>query len=217
LFPKDIPDICAFFPVRAAARKQTFNSNRSNSSRIDHALGEAQRMRAHKRHQRRSSPRGAVPRLGSLSFFAYAVEYLDAALAIRAKDSSFKPAQSYLACHAIELALSAYLTLHGRSVDRLGRNRGTLDLRSLLEDADACGLDKLARLTQVQRKQIKKANRYYAEMVFQYPALTESIRGYPEAADVRTLLAAATLLVKSIQAACGELLERALGRALKRR
>ena len=174
-------------------------------------------MRAHKRHQRRSSPRGAMSRLGSLGFCAYAVEYLDAALAIRAADRSFKPAQSYLACHAIELALSAYLTLQGRSIDLLGRNRDTLDLWSLLEDAESCGLSQLARLTQVQRKQIKKANRYYSGMVFQYPVLTESIRGHPEAAHMRTLLAAATLLVKSIQEACGVLLEHALGRAPKTR
>ena len=172
-------------------------------------------MRAHKRHQSRSSPRGSMPPLGSLSFCAYAVEYLDAALALQATDRSFKPAQSYLACHAIELALSAYLTLQGRSIDRLGRNRDTPDLWTLLEDAESCGLNQLARLTRVQRKQITRANRYYSEMVFQYPALTEAIRGHPEAPDVRTLLAAATILVNSVQKACGVLLERASQRASK--
>lgn len=172
-------------------------------------------MRPQKRHQRRSSPHSSTPHLGSLSFCAYAVEYLDAALAIQATDRSFKPAQCYLACHAIELALSAYLMLQGNSIDRLGRNRHTLDLWGLLKDAESRGLGQLARLTQVQRKQIRKANRYYSELVFQYPAVTEALRRHPDAPDARTLLAASTILVKSVQVSCGALLERVLERASK--
>ena len=114
-------------------------------------------MRPHKRHQRRSRPRNSPPSLGTLSFCAYAVEYLDGALAIPATDRSFKPVQSYLACHAIELALTAYLALHGNSTDQLVCNRYSFDLSELMKDAESHGLGKLARLTQAQRKQIRRA------------------------------------------------------------
>lgn len=174
-------------------------------------------MRPQKRHQRRSRPRNSPQRLGPLSSCAYAVEYLDAALAMPATDRSFKPVQTYLACHAIELALSTYLALHGNSIDRLARSRYRFDLSGLLKDAESCGLGRLARLTQAQRKQIRRANQYYSEMVFQYPNVAEAIRGYPDAPNVPTLLAAATMLVERVKNECGLLLERSLSRASKRR
>ncbi|MFZ1910702.1 MAG: hypothetical protein WAU52_16625 [Burkholderiales bacterium] len=118
-------------------------------------------------------------------------------------DTRLRPAQAYLACHAIELALSAYLSSQAVAPDQSGSHSTTRDLSSLLEQIESRGLVDLARLTPAQRRQIKKVTRYYSEAVFEYPALTEILRGHPDAPDIRTLLAAATALVAAAQKAVG--------------
>jgi hypothetical protein len=160
-------------------------------------------MREQKRRQRQSGGDDTTPRLGPLSYCAYAVEYLDAARAAGTPGTRFKPAQTYLACHAIELALGAYLSTQGTSVDRMGRNLDTHNLWRLLEDAEARGLGALARLSAAQRKQIRKATAYYAQNVFEFPAFAEAVRGHPDAPEVAPLLAAASVLVAAALKAIG--------------
>jgi hypothetical protein len=160
-------------------------------------------MRKQKRQGMHVAAGEAAPRLGPLSYCHYAVEYLDAARAASTKRKRFKPAQTHLACHAIELALIAYLSLQAAPNSPTGHGVRTPDLWHLLEMAESHGLVELARLTSAQRGQIMKAAQYYSEQVFEYPALTEVMRGYPEAPDIRALLDAASVLVAAARRAVG--------------
>jgi len=133
----------------------------------------------------------------------YAIDYLDAALALKRSQTPIRAAKTYLACHSIELALSAYLSLRGRSTDTLGRGLLEHDLAQLLHDAESSGLSEVAQLTKGQRRQIKEAAPYYSKMVFQYPAVAEAVRGYPGAPNVPVLLATATVLISAVRELIG--------------
>jgi hypothetical protein len=161
-------------------------------------------MRERERRQGRSSDFGAARRMRQLAYCAYAIEYLDAALAVRTMRTRFRLAQTYLTCHAIELALRAYLSLHADSANhQFRRNLRTRDLWSLLEESELHGLGRVVRLTLAQRGEIKKATRYYSQAVLEYPALAEIIRGYSLAPDIGPLMSAARSLVRAARGATG--------------
>jgi hypothetical protein len=158
-------------------------------------------MRKQKQHAKWGDAAEVTPPLGPLSYCAYAVEYLDAARTARTNGPRFKPAQTYLACHAIELALVAYISSQAVTGGQSPPSLRTRNLWSLLEEAESHGLAELARLTLAQSRQIKKATRYYSQAVFEYPALTEAIRGHPDAPDIRILLTTAAVLVAAARKA----------------
>jgi hypothetical protein len=145
------------------------------------------------------------PRLGLAALSAYASNFLEAAKNTRSSGKYFRPAQLYLACHALELALKAYLWLQGRPVDNRGTGASRADLVSLLAQADLCGLTDIARPSAPQRAQIEKAALYYSEMVLEYPALVEAMRGYPRCPDIESFLGVATALVSAIRQKIGDL------------
>ena len=158
-------------------------------------------MRKQEQHWKQVVIREAPPRLGPLSYCAYAVEYLEAARAASTKGSRFKPAQTYLTCHAIELAPIAYLSSRTSAHGQAPYSLRPRDLWNLLEQAELNGLVRMERPTPAQRRQIKKATRYYSDAVFEFPALAEAVRGHPEAPDIRTLLRAASVLVAAARRA----------------
>jgi len=140
------------------------------------------------------------PRLGLVALCAYANDFLEAATNANLLAKKFRPAQLYLACHALELALRAYIQLQGRVVgvrETSLPSRG--DLVSLLAEADSRGLTGLVRPSPTQREQIQKAAFYYSALVFEYPALAEVIRGYPQGPDADGIVAVATALVSAIR------------------
>lgn len=145
----------------------------------------------------------AIPRLGPMSYCAYAMEYLNAARAASTRKTRFQPAQAYLACHAIELALIAHLSSQTVGNGQTEYELRTRNLWSLFEAAESHGLVKPGRPTPAQRSQVKKAARYYSQAVFEYPSLIEAIRGHPNAPEIRTLLAAAATLVAAAGKAVG--------------
>lgn len=157
---------------------------------------------------RRSAPVGKVgqvsgahgtPRLGVVTLLMYADDFLRAAKKARTRTPPFAPAQFYLACHAIELALATYRTLDdpfGGAPRRVGPRP---NLAQALAEAKSHKLMRGVALLGEQEMQIKKASLYYEAMVFDYPANAEAIRGYPNAPDIDSLIATASALVDALR------------------
>lgn len=192
-------------PVRAGNQRRDVTAPRGQESRRMSDDVE----RAHP--GQRLSIGNPRPRLGLAAFSAYACDFLEAAKNTRSSGKYFRPAQLYLACHALDLALKAYLWLQGRPVDNRETGVSRDDLVSLLAQADLCGLTDIARPSPPQRAQIKKAAVYYSAMVLEYPALAEALRGYPRCPDVESFLAVATVLVSAIRQQIDELGQRVSG------
>lgn len=149
--------------------------------------------------QRDPDPPGDVGiSLGAATLHVYAADFLRAAKKARVSGQAFKPAQFYLACHAIELALDAYWALRNPSDTRSSRTMPRRNLAELLAETESHGLARLAALTTKQREQIRKASSYYAAMVFEYPATAEAVRGYPKTPDIDELIAAGSTLVAAM-------------------
>lgn len=138
------------------------------------------------------------PRLALAATWAYAFDFLKAAESHRASTSDFKPAQLYLACHALELALKTYLALQGWPIATRERATSRADLLSLLAQADSHGLDKLVPLSPQQHAEVKKAAAYYSGMVLEYPALVETVRGFPQRPDADSLMTLSNNLLSAI-------------------
>lgn len=138
-------------------------------------------------------------RLGLASLCVYALEFFEAAKReMPLNKGSFSPARLFLACHALELALRAYLTLRGQNTDAVSATAVRHDLQALFARAEACGVGELAQLTPQHRAQIGRCARYYSQAVFEYPALAETLRGHPDAPDFETLLSAVASLVPAV-------------------
>lgn len=132
----------------------------------------------------------------------YALEFFEAAKReVALNKGSFSPARLFLACHALELALKAYLALRGQGPGATSATGVKHDLRVLLAQAEACGLRELAQLTPQHLAQIRRCAPYHSHAVFEYPALAEALRGHPRAPDFEVLLSAAALLVPAVCAA----------------
>lgn len=141
-------------------------------------------------------------RLGLASLCAYAFDFLEAARNVSAtKEGAFRPARFYLLCHALELALRAYMLLIGQNPDARAAPVARHDLRSLFAEAEACGLGRLVQFTPQGREQIEKAALYYSEAVFEYPALAEALRGYPEIPDFDALVGLSATLCAGVRVA----------------
>lgn len=148
-------------------------------------------------HLRSAAP-DPTARFKAIALCAYASDYLRTARKAGSFRSQFRPAQLYLACHALELALKAFLRLHGQAVDSHENPAAKDDLLSLLEAADACGLSELVRPSASEYAQIRRAAAYYSAKVLEYPALAEAMRGYPGGPDANRLMAVTTALVSAI-------------------
>ena len=51
-------------------------------------------------------------------------------------------------------------------------------------------------------EEIQRADKYYSEKVFEYPAISEAIEGYPQKPNLVVLRSAAELLVIRLEALC---------------
>lgn len=161
-----------------------------------------QRMAKDPKHDpraRHSSAVGPNSRLGLASYCVYATDFFRAARSASATSGAgFSPARLFLVCHALELTLKAYRGLRGQRPDETATAGIKPDLGRLLTTADSFELSELVRLTPEQRVQIRKAALYYSEGVFEYPALAEALRGYPQAPDVNVLLCALAEMVAAV-------------------
>jgi len=107
-----------------------------------------------------------------------------------------------LVCHALELALKAFLALKGSSLVELAGGPYGHDLKNLIAEADKRGLQALVKLDDNQNAEIIRASDYYAEKVLEYPSVTEVIRGYPKMANTDVLIGAADALVGALHEPC---------------
>jgi len=102
----------------------------------------------------------------------------------------------------LELALKAFLSVKGRSLAELAGGKFSHDLVNLLAEADKEGLTTLVTLKADQLDQLRKASSYYKGKVFEYPALFEAVRGFPEMPDIDLLFSAVKALVEVLREPC---------------
>ncbi len=152
----------------------------------------------------RISIAGINERMGPLGLHVYAELYLSAAQALPKPKVPFEPVRPYLVCHAIELALKAYLSLRGAAMKDLADGAFGHNLESILTKAIEGDLAKLVPLTETQRKAIRLATTYYAGKVFEYPAVGEMLSAYPQSPPIDTLFEAAACLVDALRQPCRE-------------
>jgi len=148
------------------------------------------------------SGRSVKVRLTPATLYMYAVDFLRAAKKARLPDKSFRPAQYYLVCHALELILKAYLSVGGKLLEDSAVNAFGRNLGKLLAEADLLGLREFVPLEAPKVAEIRRASLYYAEAVFEFPALAAALRGYPQRPSVDVLLAAAEELVSAAREPC---------------
>jgi hypothetical protein len=145
---------------------------------------------------------GATARMGPVALHVYAADFLSAARAAAPPGVPFAPARTYLVCRALELALKAFLSLKGCSLEQMAGGPFGHNLESLLAEADQHGLSALVHLEKLHAAEIRRASTYYVEKVFEYPALDEAVLCYPKNPDVNLLLSAAEAVVAVLREPC---------------
>lgn len=147
---------------------------------------------------------GAEARMGPLALQQYAERYFYAAKGLPVSDLKFDPVRLYLVCHSIELALKAYLSLHGALMVELSEGPYGHNLESILGKALERGIDSLVPLRDDHRAEICRANTYYSGKVLEYPAVGEAMRGFRDMPTLDLLIEAAEMLVVSLKEPCLE-------------
>jgi hypothetical protein len=145
---------------------------------------------------------GITERMGPVGLHLYSKSYLAAAQSLPHAELPFEPVRPYLVCHAIELALKAFLSLQGRKMLDLADVPFGHKLSSILKVCDEGGIRELVPLTDGHMETIRLAETYYAGKVFEYPAIGESLSGYPQMPPMERLMEAAALLIGSLAAPC---------------
>jgi hypothetical protein len=146
---------------------------------------------------------GTTVRVAPLGLIVYAESFLSAArLFTISSAQDFIPARTYLACHAVELALKAFLSLKGHSLAKLAGGAFSHNLGTILTEAEQHGLSDVVGLTELQQFHIRRASKYYAEKVFEYPAIGEALSAYSDRPDDGVLIAAAEVLVAELHDPC---------------
>lgn len=147
---------------------------------------------------------GITERMGPLGLHMYAERFLTAARSLPPGTVPFEPVRPYLVCHSIELGLKAFLSLQGAAMIELADGAYGHNLEAILQKADDKALSASVRLTAAQRSAIRLATVYYSGKVFEYPAVGESMSGYPSMPPLEAFLEAAGALVDSLRQQCRE-------------
>jgi hypothetical protein len=134
-----------------------------------------------------------------------AKKFLEAARTVIPQESQaegkWHPVGKYLACHSVELSLKAFLTLNGEKMDSL-KKRFSHRIAQLLGETEKHNLQALVKLTDDEIAEIRRAEKYYAGKVFEYPAISEIGRAYPGDPNTSHLLSAAEKLVDGLYYPC---------------
>lgn len=147
---------------------------------------------------------GAVGRMGPIGLWMYARTYATAAASLPEPEAGYEPVRHYLTCHSIELSLKAFLSLHGATMLELSESGYGHNLESILASADAKSLSGTVNLTSEHRAEIVREALYYSGKVFEYPAVGEALRGYPDLPTLSVLLDVSNKLVASLEQSCKE-------------
>lgn len=144
---------------------------------------------------------GVTARISPIGLHIYAKDFLQAAVSLDVASTPFSPVRGYLLAHAVELGLKAFLSAKGTSLEELAKKYGH-SLKKLLCEAESLGMTANVPFTAKHVDEIRRANEYYDEKVFEYPALPEAVKGYRRMPDLEVLRSAAELLVTRIEALC---------------
>jgi hypothetical protein len=143
--------------------------------------------------------------LSPLALNHYAKDFLRAGSSLEElPNGTFSPVQHYLFAHAIELALKAFLRASGLSMKLLGTKEYGHNLARLLSEAESRDLLAAVSLKPEHRAEIRRADGYYSEKLFEYPNLGEMLKGYPQKPDPALLRNAAEVLAGELEAVCLE-------------
>jgi len=148
----------------------------------------------------RISIAGATARLSPLALHKYAKDFLRAGISLEASCVPFSPVQYYLLARAVELALKAFLSANGITLKELAGYGHSLV--KLLRAAENRGITADVSLGSEHVEEIQRADNYYSEKVYEYPAIWEAIEGYPQNPNLVVLRSAAELLVIRLEALC---------------
>lgn len=132
------------------------------------------------------TPKTGRPKIVYLGFAVYANQYLDAFCHV-GQDSPFNPVRYYLCCHALELALKAYLLKQGQKLSTLRTKKVGHNLEELLNRAANKSLVPPFTVDTACVDEVKKANRYYFEKGFEYFELVDALKGRDQLPDLFTL------------------------------
>jgi len=132
----------------------------------------------------------------------YAVDFQALSKSL-SSSQGFLATRYYVVCHAIELALKAFLS-HNRVPTSDLALTYRHDLKALLKKAEALGLPRFVALTNAKQTEIRRASHYYTRKMFEYPSLLEALDGYPHKPDVEVLESAAEVLIAGLYRPCRE-------------
>ena len=138
--------------------------------------------------------------LSPLGFHRYASEFLRAANSFKCGDN-FSPVPYYLRCRVIELALKAFLLAKGFPKNDL-KDKLRHNLENALNSATELGLQSEVAIEPKEKKEIKKANVYYARKGFEYFQVGKFAKGYPELPDLKILADVSSRLVSGLKDVC---------------
>jgi len=171
-----------------------------------HSAKKPTRVSAAKRHAQieNISVLGITERMGPLALHLYGESFLTAASSLPKPIAPFEPVRPYLVCHAIELGLKAFLSLHGVLMLQLSEGSYGHNLEAILEKAVEAGLNSTVPLTEAHRSAIRLASVYYSGKVFEYPAVGEAVSAYPRMPPIEILFDAASILIRTLAQPCRE-------------
>jgi hypothetical protein len=140
-----------------------------------------------------------MDRTSSMGLWTYAKDYLDAGYAVTTSvPQALAPTPAYyLYCHAIELALKAYLRGTGESITDLKRIGH--DLSKAYKKALTIGLKDICELTPELVEAIELANPIYSTKEFEYMKV-----GAKTLPNIKVLHATAGSLIYGIKKFCCE-------------
>ncbi len=139
--------------------------------------------------------------LTPIIFHSYAEQYLTACRTAEAAPG-FSPVPYYLCCRSLELSVKAYLLTRGITVEELKSKKLGHDLLRNLTKAQSVGLSDIVTITPDERRELRKANAYYAKKDFEYGQLARVVKGYPEMPALEVLDRLAARLVQVIGPIC---------------
>lgn len=124
-------------------------------------------------------------------FRYYARLYLECAQKYR-RNKKFNPVPYYLCCRCIELGFKAILIEKGSKVQKL-KNKIKHDLKKALTQLEKHGVTKISPK---EKNELLKANKYYKDKNFEYFKPYNTMTGYKELPDLRTLKNICKKLIK---------------------
>jgi len=148
----------------------------------------------------------SVSRPAAMMMLKYASDFYASAKPAQ-QPPPYSPKPYYDCCHAIELALKAFLLAKGQTeqfLRRLGH-----DLVAALDEAERQGLSDHVQLTPEESQELQKANKYYMRKGFEYftlKAMVMSLEGRADMGDLEVLKQSCERLTVGLDEVCRDAL-----------